>query len=226
MLYLGLVAGVFAGNAVAHAAGVDPFRVFVATLILIVPALIGARLLHVASNWKVYRRNPGRIWDRREGGMAMLGGLPLALVLSLPLLSVLQLGLGAFWDVAIFTILTGIIFTRAGCLLNGCCAGRPTKSWLGLNLPNRRGAWERRLPTQCLEAAWALILLASAFAVRSRMPFSGALFLWIILGYSAGRLMLEWTREPEPGRRITSGHTISVISIVICSVVLIARWPK
>jgi len=176
MLYLGLVAGVFAGNSAAHAAGLDAFRVFVATLILIVPAIAGARLLYVASNWKTYSSNLARIWDRREGGMAMLGGLPLAIGLSLPLLSALQLDFGAFWDVAVFTILVGMIFTRGGCLLNGCCAGRPSKSWLSVCLPNAKGVWERRLPTQCLEAAWAGMLLAAALTVRSRVPFPGALF--------------------------------------------------
>jgi len=197
MLYLGLVAGVFAGNSAAHAAGLDAFHVFVATLILIGPAIAGARLLYVASNWQAYRSNLARIWDRREGGMAMLGGLPVALVISLPLLSALQLDFGAFWDVAVFTMLVGTIFARAGCLLNGCCAGRPSKSWLAVYLPNATGVWERRLPTQCMEAAWAGVLLAAAFALRSRAPFPGALFLCVLLGYGAGRLVLQWTRESK-----------------------------
>jgi len=126
MLYLGLVAGVVAGNAAAHAAGVNAFRVFLATLILMVPALIGARLLYVAANWIHYRKKPPQIWDRNKGGMAMFGGLLLALPLSVPLLRVLRLSLGAFWDVATFTILVGMIITRGGCLMNGCCASCAT----------------------------------------------------------------------------------------------------
>ena len=56
MLYVGLVFGVIAGNIAAHAAGLDPLRVYIATIVLIVPALIGARLLFVASEWKIIAR--------------------------------------------------------------------------------------------------------------------------------------------------------------------------
>ena len=80
----------------------------------------------------------------------MFGALPLILPLSLPLLVFLKLPLGTFWDVAAISILVGMIFTRIGCLLNGCCGGR------------RVGG--RRLPTQPLEAAFAAVLLAGAIA--------------------------------------------------------------
>jgi prolipoprotein diacylglyceryltransferase len=227
LLYAGLVAGVVAGNAAAHAAGVDAFRVFVATLILIVPALISARLLYVAAHWTHYWRNPGRIWNRAEGGFSMYGGLPVMLLLSVPLLAALHLGFGAFWDVAAFTILVGMIFTRVGCLLNGCCAGRPSRARLSWYLPNRRGVWDRRVPTQFLEAAWAAMLLVFAIAVRHSLPFPGALFLLVAAGYASGRLVFESTREPEPrARRITIGHAISAITVVLSCATLVARWPR
>jgi hypothetical protein len=54
MLYLGLVLGVVAGNVAAHTAGIDPLRTYFAILILIIPALAGARLLYVAMNWTVH----------------------------------------------------------------------------------------------------------------------------------------------------------------------------
>jgi Prolipoprotein diacylglyceryl transferase/Concanavalin A-like lectin/glucanases superfamily len=83
-----------------------------------------------------------RIWRRSEGGMAMYGGLIVTVPLSFPLLRAMQLPFGEFWDAATVTILLGMVFTRIGCLLNGCCAGRPTSAWLGLNLPDHRGeAW-------------------------------------------------------------------------------------
>jgi phosphatidylglycerol---prolipoprotein diacylglyceryl transferase len=227
MLYIGLVAGVVAGNAAAHAAGLDAFRVFVATYILIVPALIGARLLDVASHWRIYRQSPRRIWNRSEGGAAQYGGLALALPLSVPLLAALQLPLGAFWDVAMLTVLVGMIFTRIGCLMNGCCAGRPSQTWISVYLPDHRGVWARRIPTQCLEAAWAVVLLVSAIGVWPRLPFPGALFLFVAAGYAAGRLALESMREQHPGApRFTIHHAISALMIVLSLVALTAGWPK
>src|SRR5271169_114546 len=187
MLYVGLVAGVVAGNLAAHAFGIDPFRVYIATLVLLIPALAGARLQWVLTHWDFYRRNLHRIWNRGEGGGAMYGGLPLAVLCSVPLLKALGLGLGAFWDVAVFTILVGMIFTRVGCLLNGCCAGRPSENWLSAYLPNRRGIWQKRVPTQVLEAFWAGILLLLAVQVRQLVPFRGALFLLVVASYAGGR---------------------------------------
>ncbi len=226
MLYVGLVAGVVAGNIAAHAAGLDAFRVFVVTLLLIPPSLAGARLLHVATHWDFYRKNRKKIWDRNEGGQAQYGGLLVMVPLSFPLLSALDLPLGAFWDVASFTILTGMIFTRFGCLLNGCCAGRPTNGW-GIWLPNVQGVWEKRIPTQLLEAAWATVLLFSMTRVWHLLPFRGALFLYIVAGYAVGRLALESARELTPGaRRFTIHHAISLGMIAVSLVAFTANWPE
>src|SRR5262249_34070419 len=155
----------------AHRAGLEAFRVFVATYLLLIPALVGARLLFVVSNWSLYRREPRRIWRRSEGGMAMYGGLPMMLLFSVPLLRALQVPFPAFWDVSSFTILTGMTFTRVGCLLNGCCAGRRSESWVALSLPNHRGEWARRLPVQLFEASWAIVLLIIAMLTWRHLPF-------------------------------------------------------
>jgi phosphatidylglycerol:prolipoprotein diacylglycerol transferase len=221
MLYLGLVAGVVAGNAAAHAAGVDAFRVYLATLILIPAGLIGARLFYVASHWRFFRQNPRRIWNRREGGASQYGALLVVLPLSVPLLAQLRLDLGAFWDVVVFTILVSMIFGRIGCLLNGCCAGRPSESWMSMRLPNLERKWQRRLPAQGLEAAWAAALLVCAIFVRQHLPFAGALFLVVMAGYAAGRLVLESTREQPPG---TARFTVALIVLSLATVA--ARWPK
>jgi phosphatidylglycerol---prolipoprotein diacylglyceryl transferase len=227
MLYLGLVAGVVAGNVAAHAAGLDAFRVYLATLILIVFALIGAPLLHVAAYWRLYRRSPRRIWDRRDSGAAQYGGLALSLPLSVPLLGALQLPLGAFWDIGMLTILVGMIFARIGCLMNGCCGGRPSQSWISMYLPNERGVWGRRIPTQCLEAGLAVVLLIAAVKVWPGLPFPGALFLLVTAGYASARLGLESLRELDPGaRRFTIHHALSVLLVVVSLAVLTARWPK
>jgi phosphatidylglycerol---prolipoprotein diacylglyceryl transferase len=227
LVYVGLVSGVTAGNVAAHADGLDAFRVFLAMLVLIVVGLVGARLFFVFSHWEVYRHDYRQIWNRRAGGAAQYGGLLLVLPFSLFLLPRLRLHLGAFWDVAAFTLLITMFFGRIGCLLNGCCAGRPSSGWLGWYLPNRAGVWDRRIPTQCLEAGWAAVLLIAATLLWRRMPFPGALFLLVSAGYAAGRLLLESTRDYGPGaRKFTIHHAISAAMIMFSFVVLTVRWPK
>ena len=223
-LYLGLVAGVFAGNAAAHAIGLDAFRVYVATLVLIPAALVGARLLYVASHWTAYRGRFRNVWNRNEGGAAQYGGLVLAIPLSFPLLRLLDVPFGLFWDVSAFTILVGMILTRIGCLLNGCCAGRPSDSWLAVRLPNRSQVWTRRIPTQCLEAAWAAALVIAAAVLWNDMPFGGALFAFVAGGYACGRLLFESLRELPAGTRFTVQHAISMAIIVTSATVLLIGW--
>lgn len=227
MLYLGLVAGMVAGDIAAHVAGIDPFRTYVALIILSVPALLGSRLLYVFLHWPVYRENPRRIWSRSEPGGAQYGGLPLILPISVLLLAVLHLPLGAFWDVAAFTIMITMIFGRVGCLLHGCCAGRPSQSWLAIYLPGRLGGPEKRVPTQLLEAAWAAVILVGAMVVWRRLPFPGALFLAVTASYASGRLILESLREREPAARpFNVFHGVSLGLVVLCLAMLAVRWPK
>jgi phosphatidylglycerol---prolipoprotein diacylglyceryl transferase len=227
MLYLGLVAGVAAGNLAAHRTGLDAFRVFVTTLILIPPAIVGARLLFVATHWDLYRNRLGGIWSRQEGGMAMYGGLPVMLLLSLPVLKLLNLGFGAFWDVGVITIMTAMVFTKIGCLLNGCCAGRASRSRVAMVLPGVMGVWEKRIPVQILESAWAAILLAAGALLLGRLPFLGASFLVVAAVYGAGRTCLEFLREREPqDARMPLGQVVSLLTTISALAILELRWPR
>jgi phosphatidylglycerol---prolipoprotein diacylglyceryl transferase len=197
MLYVGMICGIFVSAWIAGRSGLDQDRFVLSYMILCVPSLIGARLFFVASHWHLYRNDRARIWRRAEGGMAMYGGLLLALPLSIPLLRVMDLSFAKFWDAATFAILLGMICTRFGCLLNGCCSGRPSASWFALNLPDHRGIRRRRIPTQLLEAAWATVLLISAFLLRSREPFNGAIFCSTLIAYGIGRYFLQKLRDDE-----------------------------
>jgi phosphatidylglycerol:prolipoprotein diacylglycerol transferase len=211
MLYVGLVAGVVGGTYAAMLRGLDPARTYTAMLLLVLPALAGSRLLFVASHWEVFRREPRRIWRQSEGGAAMYGGLLLSFLLSLPLVGALGISVGAFWDTATFTILIAMIFTRVGCLLNGCCAGRPADGPIALYLPNIHGVWCRRLPSQLLEAGLAVVLLAGSVLLWNRPPFDGALFLANLAAYGIGRSGLELTREASA--RVGSVRLHQAISV-------------
>jgi phosphatidylglycerol:prolipoprotein diacylglycerol transferase len=227
MIYLGLLIGVAAGNFAAHASGLNALRTYVATMILIGPGLLGARLLHVALHWRLYRQNVRRIWNGSEGGGVQYGGVPVVLSLSVPVLWMLGLPFGAFWDVALFTFLVTVIFGRLGCLLNGCCSGRPSCCWISVSLPNASGTWETRLPTQLLEAGWAAILLILAASIWRWMPFPGALFLAITACYAAGRIVFESTREFDPrAGRFNFNYGMSVMIVVLSLALLTAHWPR
>jgi phosphatidylglycerol:prolipoprotein diacylglycerol transferase len=197
MLYLGLVLGIFAQHYAADRIQLSPTRTIIATLILLVPTLVGARLLFVLAHWSAYRLKPQRIWHSAEGGLSMYGGLLLAVLLSIPLLPILEMSWGAYWDVASFTILITVIVARVGCFLNGCCGGRPTSGPFAFHLPDQHGVWQRRTPTQLLESIWALIILIAGIITWGFLITPGTLFLYTMGAYGAGRTVLETTRQEQ-----------------------------
>jgi phosphatidylglycerol---prolipoprotein diacylglyceryl transferase len=191
MLYLGVLFGMVAQNAAANAAGLPTARVYAATLVLFPVALVGARLLYVAGHLREYQHDPWQILDRASGGMAMYGGLLVMLPASVAVLAAFDLPYWRFWDVTSFLILLAMVWTRIGCLLNGCCAGRITSGRLGLWLSDVRGQRARRRPTQLLEATVAAALFAGASTVSPRLHRPGELFLLVVAGYGACRMVLQ-----------------------------------
>ncbi len=207
MLYVGAVAGILAGTRWAEIHGLPGPKVFLAMLLIFPAALAGARLLFVALHWSAFRRHRARIWSTGEGGAALYGGLILSFLLSLPLLWAMRLPLGAFWDAVAIALLVGMIFTRIGCALQGCCAGRLSQSWLAFRMPDVSGIWRRRLPFPLLEAAVATVTLALCTRYLGNSS-GGFLFLGSLAMYASGRWLLEPTREKMDRVRGWSVHRI------------------
>ena len=218
----GIMLGVFAGNIAARAAGLDHFKVWLATIVLLLPALAGARLLYVIPRWRHYRARRSLIWDTKTGGGAQYGGIIVAVPLSIPLLWYLGLSFGAFWDIASITLMVGVAITRIGCFMNGCCAGRETQSWLAVHLPNARGEWKHRYPSQLFEAAWAAAVLAAGLTLWTSFSFDGALFIFVSLLYALGRLVTESIRE-SGAHKFTINQGISLVIIGVGLAALFLR---
>jgi phosphatidylglycerol:prolipoprotein diacylglycerol transferase len=227
LLYIGILAGVLAGTYAATVHGLNSTRVYVGMLWLVPPALVGGRLLFVLSHWRLYRRDGRRIWRRSEGGAALYGGLILSFAVSLPILKVLRISPGAFWDAATIAMLTGIVLARLGCLINGCCAGRPTVAWFGLDLPGQHGVRRRRVPTQLLEAGMALALLAGSAGLWNRLPFEGALFLGALALYSVGRWWLESAKEViDTIGNVSIHRALSAILFAVSVTGFVVMWRQ
>lgn len=201
LLYLGCLLGIVAGSIVAADAGLDPDRFAWTVVGLLVPALVGARLWHLRDH-AAREATRGVVSSPLEGGAALFGGLGLGVVASVPVLAILDMPFGSFWDAASITMLVGLIVTRVGCVCNGCCAGRVSAGRLAIRLPNVRGEWERRVPTQLLEAGLALVLLAGALALRTSSPAPGVLFVAVVALYSSGRAVVEAVREDSHAPRV------------------------
>jgi phosphatidylglycerol:prolipoprotein diacylglycerol transferase len=217
LLYVGVVFGLLVGNVEANLRGLDGTRVYLASLLLLLAALTGARLAYVIGHWQLFREDPRSIWRHSVGGLAMYGGL-VAVPLSVPLLAALDVPFWAFWDVAVFTMLTGMVFTRVGCLLNGCCVGRPTESRFGLILRDRAGTAKRRLPSQLLEAGLGATVLGAVATIPIDAP-PGTAFLAGLAGYALGRILLQGTREEH--HRVAGLRSQRAASVAFAAVAIV-----
>lgn len=97
---------------------------------------------------------------------------------------------------------------------------------MGLFLPNAGGVWERRIPTQLMEAAWAAVLTVVALIARRSSPFPGAVFLLVCLGYAAGRLLMDFARDRKTQNVFSIARVISIAITLLSVSALTFYWRR
>ena len=107
----------------------------------------------------------------------------------LPYLDVMVMGLGAF-----------LAFGRVGCLMVGCCHGRPSRWGVVYRDEHKAAGFPaylvgvRLFPIQVVESAFAaLLVIAGVLAIIQGYPPGTALGLYLLL-YAAGRFCFEFAR--------------------------------
>ncbi len=215
LLYLGFAVGVRFGG---YVTGLDYARFAVSALILLVAALIGARIWYLVGHPKFLAGGTGTV-RVQDAGAGLYGGLILSFAVSWPVLRLTGLEFWRFWDGAAIIMLVAMAITRIGCLMNGCCSGRETRGPFGMWLPDDRGEWKRRYPTQLFEAAWSATILIVGMLLYEPSYRPGLLFLGSAAAYGIGRLGLELLRADAaitalPTRiNVTFSGMLAVVSI-------------
>ena len=93
------------------------------------------------------------------------------------------------------SILIGHAFGRIGCFFAGCCYGKPTDSFLGVQFPDLP---HKVHPTQLYEAAFLFLLFAICFYLVMKKNFQHNLSLYLI-AYGIFRFLIEYLRGDERG---------------------------
>lgn len=212
MIYAALLVTVLLTVHLAQADGLNPDHAAVAVVLLFVPGFVGARLLYVARHWDHFRRDPARILRRSEGGLSLYGGIGGVLAGVIPVLWALDLPLARFIDALFIGMLGGLVVAKGACLLNGCCFGRPTDHWCGVDLPDDRGLWRRRFPSQPIEMAWAAVVLLLMLALRGLSPPPGAVACTAVALHPAGRFLLQKLRDEDDAEDAAVRKTCMVLT--------------
>jgi len=150
------------------------------------------------------------------GGLVYYGGF---LGASLVAWYLLKLDRFPFWkaaDMAGMAIPLGLGFGRMGCLLAGCCFGRPTDVSWALSFPSHSPASESQFkqglldspfdpslpvhPTQIYESAGSLAIAAFLILyLHGRKRYDGHVFLAFVTLYATLRFFLEFWRGDDRG---------------------------
>ena len=114
----------------------------------------------------------------------------------------------------LISIVIAHFFGRIGCFLAGCCYGKPTDSFLGLDFPGLGHIH----PTQLYEAVLLLGIFLACFKFKKH-----TLYIYPI-AYGVGRFIIEFFRDDERGANffgVLSPSQFWSILMVIAGAVLI-----
>jgi len=209
MQYLAVLAALALGAEAMRRAGGDPNAFLLAGFLVFVPAVVGAHAGPALARGRLERR----AWLDPQEGSAFFFALPPALVAAPVLVWAYGLSAGQFLDCAAVGVAGGTVFGRVGCLMHGCCGGRPTTGWLGMTLTDVHGVSVRRVPTQLLDAAWAAVLLAGLLLAVGHLP-AGVCFFAAAALYGAGRFATDFTRQHRPPSRRLSAAQYGAVALI------------
>ena len=212
-------------------AGLDAARVLDLGVYVVIAALVGAKLLLLFVNFNYFRNNPNEIMVLARSGGVFYGGLITATLVAFWYIRRHGLPFWTTCDMFAPGIALGHVIGRLGCLMAGCCYGRPTsvpwaitftdpfaQSNVGtpLNVPLH--------PTQVYEAgAELLILIFLLVTERKGRTYPGRTFWAYMLFYAISRFIIEFYRADERGVVIglSTSQFISVILAPLSLLMLI-----
>jgi phosphatidylglycerol:prolipoprotein diacylglycerol transferase len=187
---------------------------------LLLGGVLGARLLYILTYWR--ESFAGQPWSElfmiQRGGLVYYGGLVGASLAVILFARWKKIPLWKLADVLTPSIALGSMFGRIGCLMNGCCFGRPCAMPWAIRFPDDHATQGLPVhPTQLYDALLNLgLYLGLAWLFRHR-KFDGQVFAAYLLGYAVTRSIVEAFRGDYNAGHLHGGftpaHLVSVASL-------------
>jgi phosphatidylglycerol:prolipoprotein diacylglycerol transferase len=160
-------------------------------IVIVILGLYGARLAR-------FIMEPGSILSLSDffiltrGGFVSWGSFAGIFLAAMITTRLMRLSLPKTLDIVALALPPHIITRRIGCLLDGCCYGTPTDSFLAVF---SHGAWRHPFPLYII--VLCLVIYIALMRAASRRPAPGTLMTRFFLWYTCGRFFLEYFRQ-EP----------------------------
>lgn len=216
-------------------------------IIAIIFSIIGARLYYVIFSWDVYKEDLLSIFNIREGGLAIYGGVITAIITTFVFARVKKLSAPLMLDTACLGLVAGQMIGRWGNFFNREAFGDYTDGIFAMQIPlNAARASDITTkmrehiveisgvdfiqvhPTFLYESLWCLLVLVLLLAYRRRKAFDGEIVLLYLFGYGIGRVWIEGLRTDQLKLPVTGWPVSQVLAgiVVILVPVFIIRKRK
>lgn len=243
-----MLAGLWLAMRVAKKTGQDPDTYFNLGMIAIVCALIGARAYYVIFDWGNYKNNLLEIFNLRNGGLAIYGGVIGGVAATLVFARVKKQSFWQLADTASVALVLGQAIGRWGNFFNREAFGGYTDGLFAMQLPlNAVYSWDvtpemlehlqtvggvqyiQVHPTFLYESVWNLGVLIFLLLYRKHRKFQGEIFLLYLLGYGLGRAWIEGLRTDQlwiPGTEIPVSQVLAVVLVIVSTVIIAAKRKR
>ncbi|OPZ19067.1 MAG: Prolipoprotein diacylglyceryl transferase [Firmicutes bacterium ADurb.BinA205] len=195
--------------------GLDADRAIDAIIGGVIGGIIGARAYYVLLRWDEYKGDIKAIFNTRNGGLAIYGGLIGAILVGLIICRIRKVKILPMLDAVSIGFLIGQGIGRWGNFVNQECFGSNTSSFLGItggriqqtiidqtaiggemNINgNAAMVWDKAVhPCFLYESVWCLLGFLVLSAWSKRRKYDGQIFLMYMAWYGAGRFVIEGLR--------------------------------
>lgn len=244
---IGVIAGILMAARQAKVTGQDPDLYWDFSIYAVFLSVVGARIYYVIFEWDMYKDNLLKIFNIREGGLAIYGGVIAGFTTLFVYAAVKKQNALRMADTAVTGLILGQAIGRWGNFTNREVFGEYTNNLLAMRLPveavRSRDISESLMahmaegvnyiqvhPTFLYESLWNLGILVLMLFYWKHKKFEGEIALLYLGGYGLGRAWIEGIRTDQlfiPGTSYPVSQVLAVllfVGAVACD--LVVRWRK
>jgi phosphatidylglycerol:prolipoprotein diacylglycerol transferase len=233
MLSLTFVIGIIIALIICKKHVISANHIFGLMISIQISGVVGSRLLYAYNNYSQFESDISRIFSISSGGFDFTGGLFLSVITGYIYIKFFNL---SFWKIADYVvpiIAVGIVLTKIGCFLGGCCYGKETAFFLAVQFPanslaaQKYGIQHLVHPTQLYEAFSGLMLFfITLIALHKRRKFDGQFFLIFMILYIAVRAINEMFRGDVIQNYFFSLSQTQFFGLILVLVGILIYWLK
>ena len=248
VIVTGMMIAIWIAQREAKRTGQNPEQYLDLAMIGIAAGILGARIYYVIFAWDYYKDDLLSIFNIRQGGLAIYGGIIGACIAVVIYSRKKKQNFSLLMDTASMSIVFGQIMGRWGNFSNREAFGDYTNNLFAMQLPVSavraneitQKMWDHVVtvngveyiqvhPTFLYESLWNVGVLLFLFWFRKRKKFNGEVFLMYLIGYGLGRIWIEGLRTDQlllPVVGLPVSQLLSGCLVVGCTILVVWKRKK